>query len=100
MDVFWVFHAGQEPVKLLKQLGNRWVLMHVKDIRQGAPTGLHTGHAPDTDNVAVGDGQIDWPAVLRTAQEVGVKHYFIEDETPTPLTCIPASVKYLRALKL
>jgi sugar phosphate isomerase/epimerase len=100
MDVFWVVHAGQDPVKLLKRLGDRWVLMHVKDIRKGAPTGFHTGHAPDSDNVAVGDGAIDWPAVLRTAQEVGVKHYFLEDETPTPLTCIPASVKYLRALKL
>lgn len=100
MDVFWVFHAGQDPVALLNKYSNRWVLMHVKDIRKGAVTGLSTGSAPPTDNVAVGTGQIDWTAVLTTAQKVGVQHYFIEDETPAPLQCIPASLKYLRGLKL
>jgi len=85
MDVFWVFHAGQDPVKLLNKYGSRWELMHVKDIRKGAVTGLSTGSAPPTDNVPVGDGQIDWRSVLRTGQKVGVKHYFIEDETPAVL---------------
>jgi len=100
MDVFWVFHAGVDPVALLKKYPNRWSLMHVKDIRKGALTGLSTGHAAPIDNVAVGTGQINWPAVLKTAEEVGVQHFFIEDETPTPLVCIPDSLKYLRALKL
>jgi len=59
-----------------------------------------TGSAAPTDNVSVGTGQIDWAAVLSTAQKVGVKYYFIEDETPAPLQCIPASLKYLRGLKL
>ncbi|MEO6005023.1 MAG: sugar phosphate isomerase/epimerase [Opitutus sp.] len=100
MDVFWVFHAGQDPVTLLKKYGSRWQLLHVKDIRKGAVTGLSTGSAPPTDNVAVGTGQIDWPAVLRTSQELGIKYYLIEDETPTPLQAIPDSLKYLRGLKL
>ena len=101
MDVFWVFHAGQDPVKLLNKYSDRWALMHVKDIRKGAVTGLSSGSAPPTDNVAVGTGQIDWPALLGAAQKIGVmKHYFIEDETPTPLQCIPDSLKYLGALKL
>lgn len=100
MDVFWVYITGQDPVKLLKKYPNRWVSLHVKDLRKDALTGVHTGSAPPTDNVAVGTGQIDWPAVLRAAQEVGVKHYFLEDETPAPLQCIPASLKYLRALEL
>lgn len=100
MDVFWVFHAGQDPVTLLNKYGKRWQLLHVKDIRKGAVTGLSTGSAPPTDNVPVGDGQIKWPAVLRTAQAIGVRHYIIEDETPAPLQCIPASLKYLRSLKL
>ena len=72
----------------------------MKDIRKGAVTGLSTGGAPPIDNVAVGTGQIDWPAVLTAAQNIGVQHFFIEDETPTPLVCIPDSLKYLRALKL
>ena len=100
MDVFWVFHAGIDPAALLKKHSNRWSLIHVKDIRKGAVTGLSTGGAPPTDNVAVGTGQINWPEVLKAAQDVGVQHFFIEDETPTPLVCIPDSLKYLRALKL
>jgi sugar phosphate isomerase/epimerase len=100
MDVFWAFHGGQDPVKLLNKYPNRWVALHLKDIRKGAETGLSSGSAPPADNVTIGTGQIDWPAVLRTAQKIGVQYYFIEDETPTPLQCIPDSVKYLRGLKL
>ena len=100
MDVFWVFHAGVDPTALLKKHPTRWTILHVKDIRKGAVTGLSTGKAPPTDNVAVGTGQIDWPSVLRAAQEAGVQHFLIEDETPTPVICIPDSLKYLRGLKL
>ncbi len=100
MDVFWVFHAGVNPAALLKKHPTRWSLLHVKDIRKSAVTGLSTGGAPPIDNVAVGTGQINWPEVLKAAQAVGVQHFFIEDETPTPLVCIPDSLKYLRALKL
>lgn len=100
MDVFWVVHPGQDPVKLLEKYPGRWRLMHVKDLRKGAVTGIHTGAAPPTDKVAVGDGQIDWPAVLRAAGKAGVKHYFIEDEGVQPLKEIPASVRYLKTLKL
>jgi sugar phosphate isomerase/epimerase len=100
MDVFWVFHAGRDPVKLLESYSDRWFSLHVKDIRKGAVTNLSSGHAAPTDNVAVGTGQIDWKAVLSTAQKVGVKYYIIEDETPAPLQAIPASLKYLNGLKL
>lgn len=98
MDVFWVTHGGQDPVKLLEKYPDRWVLMHVKDIRKGAPTGIYTGHAPATDDVAVGSGQVDWPAVFTEAQKVGVKWYFIEDESDTPFENIPKSVAYVKSL--
>lgn len=100
LDVFWAVHGGADPIKLLTKYPHRWVALHIKDIRKGAPTGLTTGHAPDTDNVTVGEGQIDWKSVVSTAQKLGVKYYFIEDETPTPLECVPASVAFLKTLKL
>lgn len=99
MDVFWVVHAGRDPVKLLREHRGRWRLLHVKDMRRGAVIGLSTGMAPPTDKVAVGDGQIDWPGVLRVAAEVGIEHYFLEDECTEPFKTIPASLRYLRALK-
>ncbi len=98
MDVFWVTHGGQDPVRLMAKYPERWALMHVKDIRRGAPTGIFTGHAPATDDVAVGTGQVDWPAVFREARAVGVSYYFIEDESVTPLVNVPLSIAYVRSL--
>lgn len=59
MDVFWVAHPGQDPAKLLKKYEGRWALMHLKDIRKGAKTGIYTGHAPLTDDVPLGTGQVN-----------------------------------------
>jgi sugar phosphate isomerase/epimerase len=99
-DVFWAVHGGADPVALLKTYPGRWVALHIKDMRRGAETGLTTGHAPVEDQVVVGSGQIDMPAFLRAAREVGVTYYIIEDETTDPVANIPASAKYLRDLKL
>lgn len=98
LDVFWATHGGADPTQLMEKYPDRWRLMHVKDIRIGAPTGIYTGHAPGTDDVPVGSGQVDWPKVLKEAQAVGVAWYFIEDESPTPLDNIPKSVAYLKSL--
>ncbi len=100
MDVFWVVHGGGNPVQLLEKYAGRWMGLHVKDIRPGAPTGAPTGSAPETDKVAVGAGAIDWKAVISAAQKAGAEYYFVEDETPAPLENIPASLAYLKALKL
>jgi len=99
MDVFWVTHPGQDPAKLLAKYPNRWAMMHLKDLRRGAPTRIHTGHAPQSDDVPLGTGQVNWPAVLKQAAAVGVKHYFIEDESAAPLVAVPMSVKYLERVK-
>ena len=99
MDVFWIAHPGQDPAGLLAKYPNRWSLMHLKDLRRGAATGIQTGHAPQSDDVPLGTGQVNWPLVLKEAAAVGVKHYFIEDESATPLEAVPASVKYLQNLK-
>lgn len=95
MDVFWVVHPGQDPVKLLEKYGSRFELMHVKDMKKGTPTGLLTGSSDVTNDVALGTGVMDWPVILKAAQKVGVKWYFIEDEAPTSIEQIPQSLRYL-----
>ena len=47
-----------------------------------------------------GQGQIDFPALLRAAKAAGVGYCFIEDEHPEAETQIPQSLKYLAGLKL
>jgi len=98
MDVYWVVNPGQDPVKFLEKYGKRVELMHVKDMKQGTPSGF-TGQSDVTNNVVVGTGVIDWPRVLRAAKKAGVKWYFIEDESPTSVEQIPQSLRYLETLK-
>ena len=94
MDVLWTVHPGQDPVKLLKKYPNRWILMHLKDLAKGVKGNLSGG--TDTKNdVVLGTGQTDYPAMLKAAQEVGIKHYFIEDESPDVLKQVPQSLKFL-----
>jgi sugar phosphate isomerase/epimerase len=98
MDVFWTVHPGQDPIKLLRRYPTRWDLFHIKDLKKGVATGKLTGSEDVRNDVTLGTGQIDLPQILRTAQEIGVKHYFIEDESPTATTQIPQSLRYLQSL--
>jgi sugar phosphate isomerase/epimerase len=98
MDVFWIVHPGQDPVKLLEKYGKRFELMHVKDMKKGLKGDL-TGHTDVSNDVALGTGQMDWPAILKTAKKTGVKWYFIEDEAPTAAQQIPQSLRYLETVK-
>lgn len=99
MDVMWVVFPGQDPTKLMEKHAGRWALMHVKDLKKGVPTGSLSGGTDTKNDVVVGTGQTDWPSLLRASQKAGVKHYFIEDESPTVLEQIPQSLKYLESLK-
>lgn len=99
MDVFWIFQGGQDPVKWLEKYPTRWVMLHLKDLRKGAPVGLVPKKVAKTDQVALGLGAVDWPAVLRTSAKIGVKHYFIEDESPAVEEQLPVSLRYLKTLQ-
>jgi sugar phosphate isomerase/epimerase len=100
MDVFWVVQGGKDPVALMKQYPGRFKAFHIKDMKKGAPVGLYEGHAPASDNVIVGQGMMDWPAIIEEGRKTGVKYYFIEDETDDPIGNIPPSITYLETLGL
>jgi hypothetical protein len=101
MDVFWVYAGGGNPVELLNKYPDRWLMLHIKDFRQGADRADGVpAHTKAGDDVAVGTGVFDWKKILSAAKQDNVKFYFIEDETVDPLKNIPLSVGYLRALKL
>jgi sugar phosphate isomerase/epimerase len=98
MDVFWVVHAGQDPVALMQKFPGRWKMFHLKDMRKGAVTGIFTGQAPITDFVPLGAGRVDWPAVLAEGRKQGVEYSFIEDEGVDPPKNIPISLRYLSSI--
>ncbi|WP_153798972.1 sugar phosphate isomerase/epimerase family protein [Foetidibacter luteolus] len=97
MDIFWIQFGGGDPVALLKKYGNRWKLMHVKDLRKGAKTDL-TGLTGPENDVPLGQGQVDIPGILKEAKKIGIKHYFIEDESTDVNSHVPQSIAYLKSL--
>jgi sugar phosphate isomerase/epimerase len=99
MDVLWAFHGGADPVDLLNKYKDRWKLMHLKDIRKGIANDL-TGGTDTKNDVALGTGQINLPEVLKAAKKAGIRHYFIEDESPEHAAQIPVTIAYLKSLKM
>jgi sugar phosphate isomerase/epimerase len=99
MDVFWVVHGGQQPERLFDRYGDRFALVHLKDMKVGTPVGLLTGGTDVKNDVALGTGRIDYRRVLPAAEKAGVKWYFIEDESPTSVEQIPHSIRYLETVK-
>jgi sugar phosphate isomerase/epimerase len=99
MDIFWVVFPGQDPVKLFEKHGQRWELVHLKDMKKGTKTGDPSGHTDVNNDVALGAGQMDMPAILRAAKAAGVKCYFIEDESDAVLNQLPQSLKYLEQVQ-
>ncbi len=98
MDVLWTYFGGGNPVALLKKYGNRWKLMHLKDLRKGVKKDL-TGGTSQENDVALGTGEIDLPAIIKEAEKIGIAHYFIEDESSHVNTQVPQSIAYLKNLK-
>lgn len=98
MDIYWIWHGGGDPIGLMKKYGDRWKLMHLKDMAKGTPKNF-TGHADVETNVPLGTGELDMPGILIEAQRIGIKHYFIEDESSAVVNQVPKSIAYLRSLK-
>jgi sugar phosphate isomerase/epimerase len=98
MDIFWIRFGGGDPVELLKKYGNRWKLMHLKDMRKGTVKDL-TGLSSPENDVPLGKGELDIPGILKEAKKIGIKHFFIEDESDQVNLQLPQSIRYLRSLK-
>jgi sugar phosphate isomerase/epimerase len=98
MDIMWIQFGGGDPIALLKKYGDRWKLMHLKDMRKGTKKDL-TGLTSPENDVPLGTGELDIPGILKQAKKTGIKHYFIEDESSNVNVQVPQSIEYLKSLK-
>jgi sugar phosphate isomerase/epimerase len=95
VDVFWVSVTGNDPVEFINKLGKRVMLVHLKDKAKGTPVKFEENVEKEAF-AEVGSGSIDFPAVIKAAQAVGVEHYFVEqDQSPDPLASLKKSYEYL-----
>jgi sugar phosphate isomerase/epimerase len=98
LDILWAAYPGQDPAAMLRKYGNRYKTMHLKDLKKGVKGDMSGGGSQEND-VALGNGQIDLPAVLKAARKAGVEHYYIEDESSNVMTQVPQSIAYLKGLR-
>ena len=99
LDVFWIKQAGQDPLELLKKYASRFVLMHLKDRKIGTPN-TDNGHGDLESNVVLGSGDVGIAEIMKEAKRLGIKHYFIEDESSNVEVQLPKSLAYLESLEL
>ncbi|XOV93327.1 MAG: sugar phosphate isomerase/epimerase family protein [Bacteroidota bacterium] len=97
MDILWTHFGGGDPVALLEKYGDRWKLLHVKDLKKGTPKDKTGGTSVEND-VVLGTGELDIPSILKASNKIGIKHMFIEDESPQPSVQVPQSIAYLKSL--
>jgi sugar phosphate isomerase/epimerase len=98
MDVFWMKNPGQDPVALLKMYPTRWKSLHLKDRRIGSQNNLN-GRQDKETNVVLGTGDVGIEAAMKTAVKLGIKHFFIEDESSRALEQVPQHVAFLKSIK-
>ena len=97
-DVFWLTSAGTEPSSSLRLFAGRARYMHVKDYaikpRTGALEDVPNCFAP------VGRGNLNWPGIMKTAREIGIDHFVVEQDLcdGDVFECIKTSHDSLRAM--
>jgi len=88
LDLFWVVHAGADPIAFMDRWPGRIPMVHVKD------------RTADGRMTEVGNGVIDWGEILRHRERAGIRHYFVEHDRPEePFRSIESSLHYLSRLE-
>ncbi len=95
MDVYWVKHGGADPMTVLNTYPDKFVLMHLKDMKKGVE-GNYTGHEDVETNVTLGTGSVDIAALVKRGKALGIKYMFIEDESSRVLSQVPKSLEFLK----
>lgn len=98
LDVFWAYHGGADPIKLMRKYPNRFPLLHLKDMDKSVKVPNTTGHENIENDVALGAGQMDIAGIVREGEAIGVKHFYIEDESSRSERQIQQSIQFLRSL--
>ena len=116
VDLHWVQRGGMAPLEMLEAYTGACKLIHVKDFRV-APMpaeAVEKFEAKEMDMqefygiflslaqfAEVGQGNMDWPALLPAAEKAGAEYFLIEQDDTygrDPIDCIRESREYLKSI--
>jgi sugar phosphate isomerase/epimerase len=104
MDIFWTAAGGLEPVDLLKKYGNRYRLMHIKDMK---PKTQFSGDGGDASQwmelfplmTSAGEGELGVKEIIEVALQTGVDHFFVEqDLVADPEVALAKSSAFIKSI--
>ena len=84
IDVHWVTRGGSSPATWIRKVAGRMPVIHFKDFAR-LSDGPHF--------CEIGEGNLDWPEILKACRETGVRWYSIEQDREMPGRGIFESMK-------
>lgn len=89
LDTYWVQMGGADVCAWMEKLSGRIPCVHLKDM---AVNGWDPVMAP------VGEGNLDFDKIIRTAENCGTQHLLVEQDTcqGSPFDCLETSFKNLQ----
>ena len=73
IDVHWVARGGGDPVAWIKKVAGRMPVIHVKDM-------TIVDRTPEI--CEIGEGNLNWPAIIKACQETNVSYLIVEQDRP------------------
>jgi len=92
LDLAWVRHGGEDPVRYIRTYAGRCPILHAKDLTEKVDERGVPEFTP------LGQGILDWPAIFRAASESGVEWLVYEQDThqSDPLQSARESYEFLK----
>ena len=93
IDTYWVQHGGGDPAAWIRRFRGRMPVVHLKDmaIVNGAQVFAE-----------VGEGNLNWPAIMDACREAGVQWYAVEQDIcqRDPFESLAISYRNLKSMGL
>jgi len=91
LDTYWAQTGGADPAAWIDKLAYRMSVIHFKDMRivSGKP-----------EFAEIGEGNLNWPAILAACEDAGLEWYIIEQDTcpGDPFDSLGLSLRNLRGM--
>jgi sugar phosphate isomerase/epimerase len=93
IDTYWIQHGGGDPAWWIRRVAGRSPLVHLKDMAM---------RGSEQIMAEVGEGNLNWPAILEACREAGVEWYIVEQDhcQRDPFESLAMSLCNLQAMGL